>query len=84
MADGQINSGLSVASKQALRFVHLRVHSAYSLLEGALQVPKVIDLAVANKAQAIAITDTNNLFGALDLPRKSIEGRSTAYYWLSA
>ena len=62
--------GLGVASKQALRFVHLRVHSAYSLLEGALQVPKVIDLAVANKAPAIAITDTNNLFGALEFAQK--------------
>ncbi|WP_457301287.1 PHP domain-containing protein, partial [Phyllobacterium sp. P5_D12] len=65
-----MNSSLYVASKPALRFVHLRVHSAYSLLEGALQVPKVIDLAVANKAPAIAITDTNNLFGALEFAQK--------------
>ncbi|MEJ1121199.1 DNA polymerase III subunit alpha [Phyllobacterium sp. CCNWLW109] len=61
---------MSNAGKRPLRFVHLRVHSAYSLLEGALQVPKVIDLAVASKAPAIAITDTNNLFGALEFAQK--------------
>ncbi|TXR46344.1 DNA polymerase III subunit alpha, partial [Phyllobacterium endophyticum] len=53
-----------------MRFVHLRVHSAYSLLEGALQIPKVIGLAVESKAPAIAITDTNNLFGALEFAQK--------------
>ncbi|HBN6246055.1 TPA: PHP domain-containing protein, partial [Clostridioides difficile] len=63
MADGQGRPGEGSAEKQALRFVHLRVHSAYSLLEGALQVAKVIDLATSNKSPAIAITDTNNLFG---------------------
>ncbi len=68
MADGHGN--MSNAGKRPLRFVHLRVHSAYSLLEGALQVPKVIDLAVASKAPAIAITDTNNLFGALEFAQK--------------
>ncbi|PRD50839.1 DNA polymerase III subunit alpha [Phyllobacterium myrsinacearum] len=70
VADGQGNPGAGNAEKQALRFVHLRVHSAYSLLEGALQVAKVIDLAVANKSPAIAITDTNNLFGALEFAQK--------------
>ncbi|WP_246663712.1 DNA polymerase III subunit alpha, partial [Phyllobacterium endophyticum] len=70
MADGQVGFDAQVAGKQALRFVHLRVHSAYSLLEGALQIPKVIGLAVESKAPAIAITDTNNLFGALEFAQK--------------
>ena len=69
MADGQVIIG-SNPNAQALRFVHLRVHSAYSLLEGALQVPKVIDLAVSSKFPAMAITDTNNLFGALEFAQK--------------
>ena len=47
-------------------FVHLRVHSAYSLLEGALTIPKLVELARADGAPALALTDTNNLFGALE------------------
>ncbi len=47
-------------------FVHLRVHSAYSLLEGALTIQKLAALARADAAPALALTDTNNLFGALE------------------
>ena len=47
-------------------FVHLRVHSAYSLLEGALPLKKIVGLAVKDGLPAIAVTDTNNLFGALE------------------
>ncbi|MET0301494.1 MAG: DNA polymerase III subunit alpha, partial [Methyloceanibacter sp.] len=47
-------------------FVHLRVHSAYSLLEGALTVEKLAGLARAEAAPALALTDTDNLFGALE------------------
>ncbi|WP_048646641.1 DNA polymerase III subunit alpha [Nitratireductor soli] len=52
-------------------FIHLRVHSAYSLLEGALQLGKVIKQAVEDEAPAIAVTDTNNLFGALEFAQKA-------------
>ncbi|MYF85808.1 MAG: DNA polymerase III subunit alpha [Rhodospirillaceae bacterium] len=47
-------------------FVHLRVHSAYSLSEGALKIPDIATLCKANRMPAVAITDTNNLFGALE------------------
>ncbi len=47
-------------------FVHLRVHSAYSLSEGALKIPDIAALCRANRMPAVAITDTNNLFGALE------------------
>jgi len=47
-------------------FVHLRVHSAYSLLEGALTTPRLAELAKADEAPALALTDSNNLFGALE------------------
>ena len=46
------------------RFVHLRVHSAYSLLEGAMKVPALMSRAAALGFPAIAITDTANMFGA--------------------
>ena len=52
-------------------FIHLRVHSAYSLLEGALPVGKIVGHAVKDQAPAIAITDTNNLFGALEFAQKA-------------
>jgi DNA polymerase-3 subunit alpha len=52
-------------------FVHLRVHSAFSLLEGALPLGRLIDLARADDQPAIAITDTANLFGALEFSEKA-------------
>ncbi|HEU4475322.1 MAG TPA: DNA polymerase III subunit alpha [Methyloceanibacter sp.] len=53
-------------SQDAQPFVHLRVHSAYSLLEGALTIPKLAQLAREDGAPALALTDSNNLFGALE------------------
>ena len=47
-------------------FVHLRVHSAYSLSEGAIKVEKIPLLARNAGMPAIAITDSGNLFGALE------------------
>ncbi|TNM65189.1 DNA polymerase III subunit alpha [Aliirhizobium smilacinae] len=54
------------------QFVHLRVHSAYSLLEGALPLKKILGKAVSDNQPAIAITDTNNLFIALEFAQKAI------------
>jgi DNA polymerase III alpha subunit len=51
-------------------FVHLHVHSSYSLLEGALTIPKLADLAKADHQPAIALTDTDNMFGALEFSEK--------------
>ncbi|MEM9061541.1 MAG: DNA polymerase III subunit alpha [Pseudomonadota bacterium] len=50
----------------APRFLHLRVHSAYSLLEGALPMKKLPGLVADAGFPAVAVTDTNNLFGALE------------------
>ncbi len=47
-------------------FVHLRCHSAYSLAEGAMHPKALVKLAKANDMPALAVTDTNNLFGALE------------------
>jgi DNA polymerase-3 subunit alpha len=55
---------------KAPKFVHLKVHSAYSLLEGALPIAKLAKLAAANHFPAIGLTDTNNLFGALEFSEK--------------
>ena len=47
-------------------FVHLRVHSAYSLSEGALKIKDLVKLCRKAHMPAVAITDTGNLFGALE------------------
>lgn len=47
-------------------FVHLRNHSAYSLSQGAIRIPDLVSLAVKNGMPAVALTDSGNLFGALE------------------
>jgi len=54
-------------------FIHLRTHSAYSLLEGALPIKTMLKIAVADDQPALAISDTNNLFGALEFSVKAME-----------
>src|ERR1700759_3775423 len=51
-------------------FVHLHVHSAYSLLEGALTIGKLAEFAKADHQPALALTDTDNMFGALEFSDK--------------
>ncbi|MFO1209395.1 MAG: DNA polymerase III subunit alpha [Amaricoccus sp.] len=50
----------------APRFIHLRVHSAYSLLEGAIPVKKLPGLCEAAGMPAVGLTDSGNLFAALE------------------
>ena len=47
-------------------FIHLRTHSAYSLAEGAIKIPELVNLCAENRMPAVALTDTRNLFGALE------------------
>jgi len=51
-------------------FVHLHVHSSFSLREGALPIGKLATLAKYDQQPALAITDTDNLFGALEFSEK--------------
>ncbi len=53
-----------------LDFVHLHVHSSYSLLEGALPIARLAELAKADKQPALALTDTDNMFGGLEFSEK--------------
>ena len=48
------------------RFIHLRTHTEYSLLEGAVPINKLSALAEAAGMPAVAVTDTNNMFCALE------------------
>ena len=51
-------------------FVHLHVHSSYSLLEGALTIVRLAELAKHDRQPALALTDTDNMFGALEFSEK--------------
>lgn len=44
-------------------FVHLHVHTEYSILDGASKIQKLIDKAIANDMRGFAITDHGNMFG---------------------
>jgi len=47
-------------------FIHLRVHSAYSLSAGAIKIKELVQLCRGEAMPAVAITDSGNLFGALE------------------
>src|SRR5438477_375832 len=51
-------------------FVHLHVHSAYSLLKGSIKIQKLAELAKTDRQPALALTDTDNMFGALEFSDK--------------
>ena len=55
-----------MSSDISQNFIHLRVHSAYSLAEGAIPVKKLVKLCEEKKMPAVAITDSNNMFGAME------------------
>lgn len=48
------------------QFIHLHVHSAYSLAEGAIKIKDLVKLCVKHAMPAVAVTDSNNMFGALE------------------
>jgi DNA polymerase-3 subunit alpha len=57
---------MAEAGQASQGFIHLRVRSAYSLLEGAIKADKIGTLAAADMMPAVAIADRANLFGALE------------------
>lgn len=52
-------------------FVHLHLHTDYSLLDGACQIDKTLELAKGYKMPALAITDHGNMFGAIEFYKKA-------------
>jgi len=77
LADAGNGSGSSAGDgnrlevETSLRFVHLHAQSSFSLLESALPVATLIELAKADNQPALAMTDRNNLFGALEFSEKA-------------
>jgi len=54
-------------------FVHLHVHSQYSLLDGACLLPKLVEQAHSMRMPALAITDHGNIFGAIEFYTKAMK-----------
>lgn len=54
------------------RFIHLRLHTEYSLSDGIVQISALVDQAVANKMPAVAITDQSNFFGIVKFYQAAI------------
>ena len=54
-------------------FVHLHLHTEYSLLDGAISLDNLIKKAIDLKMPAVAVTDHGNLFSALDLYLKAMK-----------
>jgi len=52
-------------------FVHLHLHSEYSLVNGMIRVPTLVDQTLQNQMPAVAITDMGNLYGAVKFFNKS-------------
>lgn len=53
-----------------MKFVHLHVHSHYSLLDGLTKIDELIEAARADGAEALAITDHGVLYGAIEFYQK--------------
>lgn len=54
------------------RFIHLRVHSEYSLIDGLVQISPLIEEAVKQRMPALAITDQSNLFGMVKFYKEAL------------
>src|SRR5512143_2479282 len=54
-------------------FVHLHLHTEYSLLDGAISVDNLVKKAVDLKMPAVAVTDHGNLFSAIDFYQKAVK-----------
>jgi DNA polymerase-3 subunit alpha len=54
-------------------FVHLRVHTEYSLIDGVVRVPELIDAVAAAAMPAVAVSDQCNLFAMVKFSRAALE-----------
>lgn len=55
-------------------FVHLRVHTEYSIVDGIVRIKSLVKAVAAANMQAVAITDQNNLFAAIKFYKAAIAG----------
>ena len=56
-----------MAKSKIRSFNHLKIHSQYSICEGAIKIDDLKDFSKENKIKSLALCDTENLCGALEL-----------------
>ncbi len=57
-------------------FVHLRLHTEYSLSDSVVRVPELVAAAAAAGMPAVAVTDQGNLFAMVKFYREALQGRA--------
>ena len=58
---------------RSLRFVHLHVHTEYSLVDSTVRIPGLMSACAEARMPAVALTDQNNLFGLVKFYRKALD-----------
>jgi len=56
-----------------MSFIHLHVHSHYSLLDGLSSIDAIIDFAKRDGAKAIALTDHGVMYGVIEFYQKAVK-----------
>jgi len=74
MAVVEQEEGVAVATPAGPEFVHLRVHSEYSIVDGLVRIDDLVKTAAKDKQAALAVTDLANLFGMVKF-YKSARGK---------
>ena len=59
-----------MSESQFQNFNHLKIHSQYSICEGAIKIDDLQDFSKSNKIKSLALCDTKNLCGALEFAEK--------------
>ena len=59
-------------------FVHLRLHTEYSLLDSVVRIPELVETTAALGMPAVAVTDQNNLFAMVKFYRAALQARRQA------
>ena len=59
-------------------FVHLHLHTEYSLLDGAVRIPELMARAKELGMPAVAMTDHGNLYGAIEFYQEAQEGQESS------
>jgi len=63
-----------MARKETSNFVHLHLHSHYSLLDSTISIPELVNQVSGYEMPAVAITDHGNIFGAFQFHKAALKG----------
>ena len=62
-------------------FIHLRVHTEYSLVDGVVRVKPLMQALAADEMPAVALTDQSNLFAMVKFTRAALGAADQTHYW---